>query len=172
MLAWWALIAAAVSSAATVDLAVVVGRGVPAGAVSFEVRGQWLDAPVAVALTDAHGVSGDGLWTAELSGEPVRMLPLTLTMTSPQGEEVELARSTEMMDRDGGRITWALDGDPLTTIPRARRVALARPARQMERFEAASTAAGVAWLGLVFLYVAWWATDRARGGRSRRRGRG
>ena len=84
---------------------------------------------------------------------------------------VTLASTTELMDVDGGRITWGLSGDPRVGRVRARRVALASSPRRMERFETASTAAGLGWFVLVFLYVAWWSMERRSGGRTRRRGR-
>lgn len=169
---FWAILTTSHVSAATVDFTLAVDRTVPSGAVTFAVRGQWLDETVSVNLTDEDGVSGDGRWTGSLTGESTRMLPISLVMMDGTGREVELSSSTEMLDIDGGSITWALDGDPRVTTPRARRVALARPARQMERFELASTVAGLGWFGIVFLYVAWWVSDRAGTRRGRRRGRG
>lgn|GEM_PF-6008594 len=166
------LVAVGGAPAATLELSAVVDRSVPPAAVTLTVEGRWLDNDFEVELHDADGVSGDGLWTGRVSGDPARMVPLSLVMRTSKGDRIELARSTEMVDVDGGSITWALDGDPRSTTPRARRVALARPARQMERFETAASAAGVGWAVLVFLFVAWFATDRRSRGRSRRRGRG
>lgn len=158
--------------AATVDFSVVVDRAVPADAVSFEVEGRWLDESYSVRLTDAHGVRGDGIWSGSISGDPVRMLPVTLQMQVTGSTPVKMAATTEMVDAEGATITWALDGDPRSGRVFARRVALAQSPRQMERFEAAATAAGLGWFALVFFYVAWWATDQRTGGRPRRRGRG
>lgn len=158
--------------AATVDFRLVVDRTVPVEAVSFEVDGRWLDAPYSVRLTDEDGVRGDGIWSGRVSGEPVRMMPVTLRMRVAGEAPVVLASSTEMLDVEGATITWAIDGNPRTGTAMARRVALAQSPRRMERFETAATAAGIGWFAVVFFYVAWWATDRRSGGRSRRRGRG
>ena len=171
---WFAAILSAWSAAhaATVDFRLVVDRTVPADAVSFEVDGRWLDAPYTVRLTDEDGVRGDGIWSGRVSGEPARMLPVTLRMQLAGGASVVLASSMELLDVDGATITWAIDGNPSTGTASAHRVALAQSPRRMERFETAATAAGIGWFAVVFFYVAWWATERRSGGRTRRRGRG
>ena len=168
----WVTLATSLASAATVDLAVVVDRTIPDDAVTLEARATWLGAAVSTPLTDAHGVRGDGLWSGQLQGASVRMLPLSLVLVGSDGSETLLAQSTEQLDAEHSTITWSLEGDPRTSAPRARRVALAWSARQLERFETASTAAGFGWMALVFGYVAWWLRDRSDGTRRRRRGRG
>ncbi len=172
---WWAGLVASVVPvhAATVDFSVVVGREVPADAVTLEVQGTWLDEPFTVVLRDEHDVRGDGVWSGEWTGDAVRLLPVRLMLRQGDGPAVELAASTELLDERGGALTWALDADPRSTRPRARRVAWIQPARQMERLEAATTAAGLGWFAVVFFYIAWWAADRRPAtGRSRRRGKG
>ncbi len=160
-----------VAHAATVDFAVAMDRFVPGDAVSFEVEGRWLDEPYTVRLTDEDGVSGDGIWSGQASGDPTRMLPVTLRMQVAGGVSVVLASTTEFLDAEGATITWAIDGDPRTGPAAARRVAWAQPPRRMERLETAATAAGLGWFVVVFFYIAWWSMDRRSGGRTRRRGR-
>jgi len=163
-----ALSAAAEDAQLTVE--VVVGSPPPQVG-SLYVKGNWLDKEFAQALTDdgdGSAPTGDGIWTTTLRGPPTRMISLDLIATTQSAPSQLLASTTEPVgDRD--RITFALSN---TSPPQATRVALARPARQLERFETATTVAGLGWFALVFGYVVWLVDGRFQRSEPRRRRRG
>jgi hypothetical protein len=100
---------------------------------------------------DSRG--GDGTWTAEWTGEPVRFLTIQLTATPPGGEKTELFAATEPIALGEERLVWALD--PAGAGIRARRVAGAVPMRGMELSDTLGIAAGFGWLAAVLGYVGW-----------------
>lgn len=146
---------------------VVVPREQQASPPKLTVSTTWLGTAHTVPLTDQGHPGdppGDGIFSATLSGPPVRMLAVTLNNDSRS-----LAESTELIDHSGVHtFTWALDPQ---APGRARRVALALPPRQMERFEAALTAAGLGWTGLLFAGAIWLAVGTNPGSGTRRRRR-
>lgn len=164
-----ALSGSAVSWADTLQIEVVVGMEArPAG--SLRVRGQWLDQPFDQALHDSGDGSaptGDGIWSTTLSGPATRMVQLELVSTTSGSTPTVLASTTETVS-DSDTLTWAL---PTGSPPRATRVALARPARQLEQFETATTIAGLGWFALTFGYVVWLVDGRFNRTEPRRRRR-
>ena len=164
-----ALSGSGVSRADTVRVEVVVDLdNLPAG--SLHARGQWLDQSFDQPLTDngdGSDPTGDGIWSTSLSGPATRMLQLELVTTRSGGAPIVLASTTELVS-DGDTLTWAL---PTSSPPQAIRVALARPARQLERFETATTVAGLGWFILTFGYVVWLIDGRFSRTEPRRRRR-
>ncbi len=165
-----ALALAAAANDAQLTVEVVVGSSTPQAG-TLLVKGRWLDKSFEQVLTDDGGgraPTGDGIWTTTVRGPPARMITLDLVAAPPGAPRHLLASTTEPVS-DSGRVTFALSS---THPQQATRVALARPARQLERFETATTVAGIGWFALVFGYVAWLVHGRAPAPERRRRRRG
>lgn len=115
-------------------------------------------------LDDGRGsdaLAGDGIWTAQLRGPPVRLLPVRIRITRTGLPPVEAWEGIEKLSLDTDALDWALE---LDHPPRARRVTAPGSVRQAAWREATAVGWGMAWMIAVFGLVAWLA-GRARGAR-------
>lgn len=103
----------------------------------------------------------DGVWTASLSGEALRILPVTLTLDPGDGQPLTLAATSEILNAGEDTLTWAIGG---AAPYRARRVAVALPTRSAEFVDIATVIAALGWIALVLGWVMWLA-GRVRRGR-------
>jgi hypothetical protein len=145
-------------------------EGAPAG-LRLEAETVWLGEARRVELQDdgrgADGRPGDGLYSAEWTGLPVRQLALRLYARAPGEERVELAASTETLALGDDRLVWVLEADEGGRPPRARRTAAPLPGRSSAISDEAGVVASLGWMLLAFAYVAFLVTRPAEKGRPR-----
>jgi len=120
-----------------------------------QVHALWLGAARSVTLRDDGStpgdVAGDGVWLGELRGDPVSMLPLSLTVARG-GAPVTAWEGNEPIALGEDHLSWSLE---LGDTPRAWRVAAAATSRSARAREAAAVTAPIAWACFVLIYVAW-----------------
>ncbi len=148
----WASLAHA-SAAQAVEVQVLL-RDAPRGTAPL-VATTWLGEERTLTLVDDGSVPGDkpgdevyvGRWT----GEPVRVLPVRILLTSASGAQT-VAAFNEVLDDGENDLSYVVElGDPVSV----RRVASAWSQRSAEVAELARTGASIGWAALVLGYVAW-----------------
>lgn len=132
----------------------VLLRGGAAGATPV-VQTTWLGEERTLTLTD-DGASpgdkaGDNVFVGRWSGDPVRVLPVRLSVTTTAGS-TELASFNEVLGEGDNDLAYDVE---LGASPSVRRVAAAWSSRSAEVAELARTGASIGWAALVLGYVAW-----------------
>lgn len=127
-----------------------------APALGLRVETTWLGEERALTLRDDGSTPGDapgdGVFVGELSGEPVRALPVRLVLEGGGHRGVEVYAGLERVFQPADRLAWALS---LGDAPVATRVAAPYLARSGDSREVAWVAASIGWVCLLLGYVAW-----------------
>lgn len=118
----------------------------------------WLGTDSVVKLEAARGPTlpgGGRILKGEMRGDSVRLLPVRL-YSEKSGERTLLWEGLEPLVLGDNVISFVVDGE------RARRVSVAATSMERENQFAAGRAAGIGWIVVTALYVAWLARSSRR----------